>query len=110
MQIFHVTTAAEWAAAREAGMYTLSTREVTLAQEGYIHCSFREQVDGVRQRWYSDLSDIVVLVIETDRLTSPWKAEQLADPSSSSPSPLDGPYPHIYGPLNLDAVVEVREL
>ena len=108
MQIFHVTTAGEWAAAREAGMYTLSTRDVTLAQEGYIHCAFREQVDGVRQRWYSDLADIVVLVIETDRLTSPWKAEQLADSSWSSFS--EGPYPHIYGPLNLDAVVEVREL
>lgn len=105
MQIFHVTTAAEWSAAREAGMYTLSTRDLSLAQEGFIHCSFREQVDGVRQRWYSDLSDIVVLVIETDRLTSPWKAEEVPDSSSS-----EEPYPHIYGPLNLDAVVDVREL
>ena len=103
MQIFHVTTAAEWTAAREAGMYTLSTRDRTLAQEDFIHCSFREQVDGVRQRWYSDLSDIVVLVIETDRLISPWKAEEV-------PGPSDGPYPHVYGPLNLDAVVDVREL
>ena len=103
MQIFHLTTATEWVAARDAGMYTLSTRDRTLAQEGFIHCSFREQVDGVRQRWYSDLSDIVVLVIETDRLASPWKAEEA---SSSS----EGPFPHIYGPLNLDAVVDVREL
>jgi glutathione S-transferase len=105
VQIFHVTTAGEWSAAREAGMYTLSTRDVGLAEEGFIHCSFREQVDGVRQRWYSDLSDIVVLVIETDRLTSPWKAEEVLDSSGS-----EGPYPHIYGPLNLDAVVDVREL
>lgn len=86
-------------------MYTLSTRDRTLAQEGFIHCSFREQVDGVRQRWYSDLADIVVLVIETDRLASPWKAEEAPGSSSS-----EGPYPHIYGPLNLDAVVDVREL
>jgi len=102
VQIFHVTTADEWASAKDAGIYTVSTRDVTLGQEGYIHCSFRDQVDGIRQRWYADLDDVIVLVIETDLLNSPWLAEQLGD--------AEAPYPHIYGPLNLDAVVEVREL
>ena len=102
MQIFHLTTAEEWTSAKDAGIYTVSTRGVTLGQEGYIHCSFRDQVDGVRQRSYSDLDDVLLLVIETDQLASPWKPEQLPG--------ADATYPHIYGPLNLDAVVEVREL
>ena len=102
MRIFHLTTADEWSSAKDAGLYTMSTRDLTVGQEGFIHCSFRDQVDGVRQRSYSDLHDVLLLVIETDQLSSPWKAEQL--PGS------DATYPHIYGPLNLDAVVEVREL
>ncbi len=102
MRIFHLTTAEAWASAKDAGSYTVSTRDVSLAQEGYIHCSFRDQVDGVRARFYPDVDETVLLVIETDLLASSWRAERL--PGS------DGPYPHIYGPLNLDAVVEVREL
>jgi glutathione S-transferase len=102
VQIFHLTTADQWASAKDTGLYTVSTRGRTLGQEGYIHCSFRDQVDGVRQRSYSDLDDVLLLVIETDLLASPWQAEQLPN--------ADATYPHIYGPLNLDAVVDVREL
>ena len=47
-----------------------------------------------------DLDDLVVLEIETDLLTSPWRSEQLAG--------ADEPYPHVYGPVDLAAVVDVR--
>ncbi|MGZ4467902.1 MAG: DUF952 domain-containing protein [Nocardioidaceae bacterium] len=101
MRIFHLTTPAEWEAAQEKGVYTLSTRGVTLAEEGYIHCSEQEQIEGVRKRSYADVPDVLILVIDTDKLASPWRTEQL--------SGADQPYPHIYGPLNLDAVVDVRQ-
>lgn len=100
MQVFHLTTAADWAAAQEQGSYTVSTRGRSLTDEGFIHCSQEHQVAGTRERYFSDVQDLVLLVIETDLLTSPWRTEQLAG--------TDQPYPHVYGPVDLDAVVEVR--
>ena len=102
MQIFHLTTAQDWAAAQEQGGYTVSTRGRSLGDEGFIHCSQAEQVEATRERYYSDVPDLVLLVIETDLLTSPWRVEQLPG--------TDQPYPHVYGPVDLTAVVEVRAL
>ncbi len=102
MRIFHVTTPDAWAAAQRAGSYTTSTRGVSLEQEGYIHCSEAHQVEGVRTRYFADLDDLVLLEIETDRLTSPWRTEQLEG--------TDEAYPHVYGPVDLAAVVDVRRL
>jgi glutathione S-transferase len=102
MRIFHVTTAADWAAAQRAGSYTVSTRGLTLEQEGYIHCSEEHQYDVVRRRYFDGVGDVVLLEVDTDRLTSPWRTEQLAG--------ADQAYPHVYGPLDLDAVVAVRPL
>lgn len=100
--IFHVTSATDWAAAQAAGTYTLSTRGVTLEQEGYIHCSTEEQWPAIRDRYYADVDDLVLLVVDPDRLTSRVVVEQLGS--------ADAPYPHVYGPIDLDAVVEVRPL
>ena len=100
MRIFHLTTPEVWAAARESGSWTTSTRGRSLEQEGFVHCSEAHQVEGVRAFWFADLEDVVVLEIETDLLTSPWRSEQLAG--------ADQPYPHVYGPVDLAAVVDVR--
>lgn len=102
MRIFHLTTPEVWAEAQAAGSYTTSTRGVTLEQEGYIHCSEADQVEGARSRFFGDLDDLVLLEIETDLLTSPWRTEQLAG--------TDAAYPHVYGPVDLAAVVGVRPL
>jgi uncharacterized protein (DUF952 family) len=102
MRIFHLTTPEVWAEAQSAGSWTTSTRGVSLEQEGYIHCSEAHQVEGVRSRFFDDLDDLLLLEIETDLLTSPWRSEQLAG--------ADAPYPHVYGPVDLAAVVDVRPL
>jgi glutathione S-transferase len=102
MRIFHLTTPEVWAEAQSAGSWTTSTRGVSLEQEGYIHCSEAHQVEGVRSRFFDDLDDLLLLEIETDLLTSPWRSEQLAG--------ADQPYPHVYGPVDLAAVVDVRPL
>ena len=98
MRIFHLALPHEWAAAVEAGAYTMSTRGITLEQEGFIHCSREDQVEPVRSRYYSDVDELLLLTIDTDLLTSPWQVDEV---------PGDETFPHIYGALNLEAVVDV---
>jgi uncharacterized protein (DUF952 family) len=102
-EIFHIADRRIWETARAAGVpYTMSTRDLTLDQEGFIHCSADEgQVRGVLDRFYQGVDDqLVLLVIDPAKLTSELRHE-----------PADGQvFPHVYGPLNLDAVIEVRPL
>ena len=103
MRIFHIATTAEWEAAQQAGSYTTSTYGVTLADEGFIHASRGDQWQGVRERFYGEVTDpLVLLEIDTDRLQAPVVEE--------SPPGTDETFPHIYGPLNPDAVVQVVPL
>lgn len=103
MQVFHIATASDWAEAQAAGEYTTSTRGRDLAEVGFVHCSQEFQVEAVRRAIYDDLDEpLVLLTIDTDRLVSRW---QLDDVPGS-----DHPFPHIYGPVNPDAVVAVTPL
>jgi len=96
--IYHVTTAAEWNAAKENGFYEAPS----LQDEGFIHCSQDHQVAGVLERYYADKTDLVKLVIDTDKLTSKFVFDW-------SPSTQDT-FPHVYGTINTGAVTEVIEL
>jgi len=98
--IYHIATAASWAEAQRDGQYTQSTLDRTLADEGFIHASQAAQVAGVAKAFYQGVPDLLLLVIDTERVTSPIRYEPVPGQ--------DLPYPHIYGPLNIDAVVEVR--
>jgi uncharacterized protein (DUF952 family) len=100
-KIFHIATASEWTAAKRSGAYTTSTRGVTLEQEGFIHAARREQVSDVWKRYYADAGEpLVLLTIDTERLTSPWQEDPVGDTT----------YPHVYGPVNASAVVRVQPL
>jgi uncharacterized protein (DUF952 family) len=98
--IYHIATASDWAQARGAGEYTTSTLGRTLAEEGFIHCSAAGQVAGVANMFYQGLPDLLVLAIDTGRVRPEIRLEQVAGSAE--------PFPHIYGPLNVDAVVEAR--
>jgi glutathione S-transferase len=98
--IYHLALAADWAAAQEAGEYAVSTRGATVAEVGYVHASFAGQVAATYQRFYADAGDVVLLTIDEARLRSPVVVEQL----DGAPEP----FPHVYGPIELGAVVEVR--
>jgi glutathione S-transferase len=98
--IFHIAYAADWRQAQRDGAYTVSTRGRSLAEEGFLHASTERQVAGVAHAFYRGEPGLVLLVIDPDRLTSELRYE--AVPGA------DEPFPHIYGPLNLDAVVEAR--
>ena len=100
--IYHITGAADWERARAAGEYLLSTRGKSLADEGFIHASTAQQVAQVANAFYLDADGLVVLVIDADRVRPPIRYEQVPDSAD--------PFPHIYGPLNADAVVRVVPL
>jgi uncharacterized protein (DUF952 family) len=101
--IYHIATRADWERALRDGEYTTSTAGRTLADEGFIHASQAAQVAGVANMFYRDSADdLVVLVIDIGLVRAPVRYEDV--PGAGAP------FPHIYGPLNTDAVVGVRPL
>jgi uncharacterized protein (DUF952 family) len=98
--IFHITLPAHWEQAQRDGAITMSTRDVTLAEEGFVHCSFAEQLAATAARFFGDLDEVVVLRIDPSAITSPVVTEDLYDAGQE--------FPHVYGPIDLAAVVEVR--
>ncbi|MBN8784257.1 MAG: hypothetical protein ABS85_07480 [Sphingobacteriales bacterium SCN 48-20] len=91
--IYHITSAAIWQEAQQQGQYEATS----LKEEGFIHCSEERQLAGVLDRYFIGKTDLVKLIIDTDKLTSRYVQEW-------SPSVQDT-FPHIYGPINLDAVI-----
>lgn len=101
--IFHLALAADWEAARAVGAYAVSTLGRTLAEEGFIHASRADQWTAVRERFYADVVEpLVLLVIDPERLQAEVRVEAVPDS--------DETFPHVYGPINVGAVVEVRSL
>ena len=97
--IYHIAAAADWEQAQRDGQYTTSTRGLTLAEQGYIHASTAGQVALVANAFYQGVPDLVLLVIDPERVGPEIRYEPVPGQ--------DQPYPHIYGPLNTDAVVAV---
>jgi glutathione S-transferase len=102
--ILHLAIRADWEAAKSSGHYTWSTRGITVADEGYTHCSFESQWKGVRDRFYGDLTDqeLVLLEINEEKLTNKVVVEQLGAAPEA--------FPHIYGCIDIAAVVNERAL
>jgi uncharacterized protein (DUF952 family) len=97
-QLLHVTDPATWQQSAVAGKYAMSTRGVTLAEQGFIHCSLPHQVRKIADLVYPDAAHLVILVIDTGRLTAPVRYEA-AEPGGEQ-------FPHIYGPVSTSAVTE----
>lgn len=93
--IYHVSTSKEWENALKQGFYEVES----LAKEGFIHCSKLEQVNGVLERYYKGQTELLLLHVDESKLTTPLKYEL-------APS-VNEEFPHIYGRLNLEAVVNV---
>jgi len=99
-EIFHITLPEHWARAQRDGAITMSTRDVTLAEEGFVHCSFAEQLAATAVRFFGDLEEVVVVRIDPAAVTSPVVSEDLYDSGQL--------FPHVYGPINVDAVIDAR--
>ena len=102
--LFQIMEPEVWAEVEAAGVSTVSSRGLGLDEVGFIHACFAHQVDAVIDRYYADSAELVVAEIDPEQVTAEIRVEAAGDGS--------GDYPHIYGPLNLDAVIgtETRRL
>ena len=98
--IYHLAFRADWEAGLVAGEY----RAPSLAEEGFIHASGdEEQMLRVAARLFAGRTDLIALDVDT-KMLSP------GSPVVREPARSGEIYPHIYGPINPDAVVRVRTL
>lgn len=106
MNILHITTRKAWIEATRTGAYSAPSLET----EGFIHGSTLKQLLPVAGKFYRGQTGLVVLEIDPARLSSELKWEP---PSGGGPPPgvPEGEaFPHVYGPINLDAVIQVLDL
>jgi uncharacterized protein (DUF952 family) len=97
--IYHIATQEHWQSAQERGVYHCPSLE----KEGFIHCSKRDQVLKVANRLYRGQHGLVLLCISAPKVEAAIRNELPADGNGGGHER----FPHIYGPLNLDAVVKV---
>jgi glutathione S-transferase len=105
--LFHLALRDEWREAIAGGTgaaYRRSTLGQSLDEVGFIHCSFAEQVPTIADLVYRGRSDVVLLEIDPDSVPAEIRVEA-ADDVEGSPA-----FPHIYGPLPVDAVVRATEV
>lgn len=93
--LFHITTREEWNQSKNLGRYEVRS----LASEGFIHLSRPHQVLEVAKRLFAGHSDLVLLQVSEELVSAPIKYEGKNGEL----------FPHIYGPINLDAVIGVHE-
>ena len=95
MHIYHIVLPDAWEAF-DGDLYEAAS----LADEGFIHCSYEHQLDAVLGRYYSGAESVVILTLDTDKLSS----RLVEEPSTGGEI-----YPHIYGPIDRDAIVAAVE-
>jgi uncharacterized protein (DUF952 family) len=104
--IYHFTSRQAWQEAQQQGTY----RADSLESEGFIHCSTETQILPVAEKFYEGRSGLLLLKIDPTLLSSELRWEP---PSAGTPPPgvPEGEsFPHVYGAINLDAVVKVSDL
>ena len=105
--ILHLASNASWLAAAKEGVYHADS----LSTEGFIHCSTASQIEDVANAFYHSQHGLVILVIDTDNLTSELKWEPPVHPNPERAAKIgDVLFPHVYGPINVKAVVKVVNL
>lgn len=94
---FHLVPVAVWEATDPAAPYAAAS----LASEGFIHCTDGRAplLSTADRHFHDDPRDYLVLTIDLDRVRSPWRIDDDA-----------GIYPHVYGPIERDAVVGVASM
>jgi uncharacterized protein (DUF952 family) len=93
--ILHITARSHWQKAQQQGVYLAGSLET----EGFIHCSTPAQVVATANSFFPGQTGLVLLCIESDRVQSELRYE-------GSDGSL---FPHLYGQLNLDAVMQVLD-
>ena len=94
--VFHIISRVAWAEAQQGGWYTPDS----FTGEGFIHLSKRAQILRPANLLYAGRDDLVLLEIDVSAL----HADVVYEPGSHGEAEH---FPHLYGPMNLDAVVRV---
>lgn len=101
--LLHLADPKLWAAAADSGSYTGSTQGRSLAEEGFVHCSFESQLAGVAAAIYAGTPTLVLLEIDPERLGGvPVRVEPV--PGSTER------FPHVYGPIPTAAVTSATQV
>ena len=100
--IIHLASYTDLQTAKLRGLYTAPSLET----EGFIHCSRVDQILRVAETFYAGQRGLVLLVLDLAQLTAEIKWEP---PAGQAPHGVleHDLFPHIYGPINLEAVIEV---
>jgi len=98
MYIYHITSNEEWLSQSPLGSYS----PANYLKDGFIHCSTRDQVQPVADRFYHGQPGLVVLEIDPSNLGQQVVYENLEGGSEL--------FPHIYSPLPISAVEKVYTL
>ncbi|TAG88774.1 MAG: DUF952 domain-containing protein [Oscillatoriales cyanobacterium] len=93
--IFHIAKSQQWEEAKQLKSY----RGDTLESEGFIHCSTLPQIVRTSNKFFAGQTGLLLLWIDSGKVQAEVKYEPAAGDD----------YPHIYGPLNVDAVLQVIE-
>ena len=96
MPIYHIVLPEVWEKFKDENFYEADS----LKTEGFIHCSFAEQLETVLHRYYKNVERVLVMEIETEKLTS----KLVEEPSTGGEI-----YPHIYGKINAEAIIKIEE-
>ena len=89
--LWHITTPTAWEKAQNGGEY----RADSLQSEGFIHCSTTAQIAATANRFYAGQTGLIALAIDENKVKASIRYEDFNAGDL---------FPHIYGPLNLDAV------
>ena len=100
--ILHILRLSEWEEALRLGTY----QPPSIAAEGFIHCSTMAQVIDTANAFFRGTTALLILRIDERKLASPLRFEAPATPEDTRPRES---FPHIYGPLNPDAVIYAIE-
>jgi uncharacterized protein (DUF952 family) len=104
--IYHISSRQAWLEAQQRGDY----RAESLGSEGFIHCSTETQILPVAEKFYKGQPELLLLMIDPTLLSSELRWEP---PSGGAPPPgvpERDLFPHVYGLINLDAIVKVFDL
>lgn len=96
MKIYHTTVAADWEKFAAQNHYEAPS----LATEGFIHASFAEQLEETLRVHFRNAGQVLILEIETEKLTALWLAEKSRGGED---------FPHIYGAINKTAIENIVE-
>ncbi|MDQ3798085.1 MAG: DUF952 domain-containing protein [Acidobacteriota bacterium] len=99
MLIYHIVLPEAWEKFKDQPFYA----HESLESEGFIHCSYRNQLEEVLERYYKNAEKVLILHISPARL-DPAAANLIAERSTGGEV-----YPHIYGKINQAAIVNIEE-